>query len=718
MRRIFLTCSTILAASAALAAPAIAQEAPEAQATDVSSDEIIVTARKRVERLFDVPGAVSAIGGAQIDALRVQDARDLLMLTPNAFLQENNAGTARDISIRGVSTPSLFAEPGVAFYVDDVYASGFVSYPARFYDIERIEVLRGPQGGLYGRNAVGGAVNVLSRQPGETFAASASATFASHERTELEGMVNVPIGDKAGVRVAAWSVDQKEGDYFNPVTKRALDATEDTGGRMSFIARPTDTVTLSLVAETTGGVTPGTYLFFPTAGETKSTVRRDTQPVNDIDATRYSGKLEAETGLGVVTFVLGKRTYELSGVEDTDLSDQAAFGSPFAGLGQQITTRLNETDATFAEARWASDQFGAFSVLAGVTYLNEQATGDIATNLAGVSAAFTAGTLPAILAIANDQEVTSWSGFVEATLALSPTVSATGSLRYTEDEKTVDFAFAPSALLGAFGLLPQTLKRTKSFDNISPGVTVAWSPDLDTRVYAKVQTGFRAGGFNFNVGSVTNLPYDEEKSVNYEAGAKRRLANGKVTVGGSVFYLTQTDVLVPLFDFTQPGGLQGYLDNVGDAETLGAEIEGSIKVSDELTLGASIGYLDATFTSGTVSGTALDGKTLPSSRKLTYAVTAAYERPLSERMRVMTDISYSHRDSGFQDARNLFEIGAADLLNGSIGISFGRAELRAFVQNALNDDYEIAFGGFRAPAESAVILAPERTYGVTLRLSY
>ena len=715
MRRILLTCTTILAASASLAAPAIAQGAPS---PIVTSADIVVTARKRAERLFDVPSPVSAIGGAQIDALRVQDARDLLTLTPNAFLQENNAGTARDISIRGVATPSLFAEPGVAFYVDDVYSSGFVSYPARFYDIERIEVLRGPQGGLYGRNAVGGAVNVLSRQPGAGFAASAAATYASNDRTELEGMVNVPLGERAGVRVVGWSVDQGEGDYFNPVTRKYLDATEDTGGRLSFSARPADNVTVSFVAETTGGTVPGTYLFFPTVGETKSTVRRDTQPFNDVDSTRYSGKVEAETGIGDLTFILGKREYTLDGVEDTDLSDQAAFGSPLAALGQQITTRLNETDATFAEARWASRQLGPISIIAGVTYLNEEATGDISTNLAGASAAFSGGAAPAILAIANDQEVKSWSGFVEATLALSPTVSATGSLRYTEDEKTVDFAFAPSALLGGFGLFPQSLKRTQSFDNVSPGVTLAWSPNADTRIYGKIQTGFRAGGFNFNVGSVANLPYDEEKSVNYEAGVKRRLADGKVTLGGSVFYLTQEDVLVPLFDFTQPTGLQGYLDNVGDAETLGAEIEASAKVSEALTLGASIGYLDATFSSGTVSGTSLDGKELPSSRKLTYAITGSYARPITDRIRVLSDVSYSHRDSGFQDARNLFEIGAADLLNASVGIGFGKAELRAFVQNALDDDYEIAFGGFRAPSASGVILAPERTYGVTLRLSY
>jgi iron complex outermembrane receptor protein len=148
MRKILLACTALLSVPVAFSTPALARQDEPVAVPD--RDVITVTARKREESLFEVPGAISVVGGGQIEALRLQDARDALSLTPNAFLQENNAGTARDISIRGVSTPTLFAEPGVALYVDDVYASGFITYPTRFYDIERIEVLRGPQGSLYG----------------------------------------------------------------------------------------------------------------------------------------------------------------------------------------------------------------------------------------------------------------------------------------------------------------------------------------------------------------------------------------------------------------------------------------------------------------------------------------------------------------------------------------------------------------------------------------
>ncbi|MDX2238698.1 MAG: TonB-dependent receptor [Hyphomonadaceae bacterium] len=700
----------MLLGGAALAAAV--SPGPGAYAQD-GATEIIVTARKREERLFDVPGPVNAIAGAQIEALRVQDARDLLTLTPNAFLQENNAGTARDISLRGVSTPSLFAEPGVSLYVDDVYSSGFISFPTQFIDVARIEVLRGPQGALYGRNAVGGAVNVLSNGPGEDFEAAISAVYASNDRTELQGILSGPLGARAGVRLAAWSANQEEGDYFNPVSRRYLDSSETSGARLVFEAAPVNALSLSLIAETSGGDIPGTYLYFPTAGETKETVRRDTHPENDYDATRFVARADYESEAGIVSAILGWRDYALDGLEDTDLSDQAAFGSPLAALGQQITTRTNESESTFAELRWLSPQFGATTVLAGLTYFDESAVGDIATDLRGASLAFTGGALPAVLAINNDQTVESLAAFVEATMQLDPTWSLIAALRYTRDEKRVDFAFNPSPLLAGFGLFPSTLRTSDSFENVSPGVTLAWSPGEDTRVYARVQSGFRAGGFNFNVGSTANLPYEEETSINYEIGAKQRFADGRGFVGATAFWLTQEDVLVPFFDLAQPTGLQGYLDNAGDAETLGVELEASWRLTEALTIGGSLGYLDAQFTTG-----ALDGNDLPSAREWTYALTVALDQPINDQWRVLADAALTHRADGFQDAANAFAISAADILNVSAGIGFGHAELRAFAQNALNDDYDIAFGGFRAPSATGVIRAPEATYGVRLRLAY
>jgi iron complex outermembrane receptor protein len=686
--------------------------APADSASD-GSEEVVVTARKRSERLFDVPSPITAISPKQVEALRLQDARDLLTLVPGAYLQENNAGTARDISIRGIATPNLFAEPGVALYVDDVYSSGFISFPTKFFDLERIEVLRGPQGGLYGRNAVGGAVNIISKRPEPELGGSFSASYSSFERVDLQGVINVPVSDSVAVRAVGWLTDQQKGDYFNPTTGEYLDRNKSYGGRFSLSYEPTDAFSLYLLAETDHGEGPGTYLFFPTAGETKKTVLRDTQPVNEYDAQRYVARATYATSAGDFTLVLGHRDYELDGIEDTDLSNQTAFGSPNAPLGQQVTTRRNESTANFAELRWLSPEWGTVQVLAGVTYVDDTAFGGIFTDLPGVSNAFSGGTLPATIDIDNNQELTSWAGFADITWSVSETVDVIASLRYTDDEKSVNFVFTPSLLLTGFFGPTQTSVTTRSFDQFSPGLTVAWQPNDDWRVYAKVQTGFRAGGFNFNVANAANLPYNEETSINYEIGAKTKFAGGRGTAGLSVYFLQQDDVLVPFFDLTAPGPLAGYLQNAGEAETFGVELEASMKVTDELTLGATLAYMDATFTSGTVNTTPIAGNELPAAREWTASLVASYRTPVSGNVMFLADASYTFRTKGFQDALNTQTIGGNDLVNLSAGLEFGDVEVRAFVLNALDDEYDIAFGGVRGVGQSGVSRAQGRTFGVS-----
>ncbi|WP_421838629.1 TonB-dependent receptor [Novosphingobium sp.] len=700
----------------AMPGAALAQSAAPAAASPDAS-EIVVTARKREERLFDVPGAVSAVSNAQVEKLRLFDARDLLSLTPSAFLQENNAGTARDFSIRGVGTPTLFAEPGVATYVDEIYSSGFISYPTQFFDLERVEVLRGPQGALYGRNAVGGAVNVISKNPDDKWGASLQGTYGTFDRYELRGIVNAALTDGVGIRVSGWKFKQNKGEYFNPVTKRYLDANDTEGGRIVGKFDLTDKISLRIVAEHNEGETAGTYLFFPTAGETAKTVSRDTQPTNSFDTTRVSSELGIKTDLGTFTLISGGRNYTLDGVEDTDLSTDLFPTPTLSSLGKQISTRRNHVESRFAEARWLSPDWNGISLLVGATYLNDKATGTILTDLNGLSLAFSGGAAPFTLGIANNQSVKSWAGFAEATWKITDTVSLIGNLRYTSDDKSVDFLFTPSPTLIGFVGPSQAVKRTRTFNNWSPGATLSWSPSEAVRAYAKIQTGFRAGGYNFNVAKSANLDYDSETSVNYEVGARFKVAPVHAALGVSAYYLTQKNVLVPFFDFTAPPGLQGYLDNAGRARTFGLEVEASVQPVEGWTISGSLGVLDGKFNDGAVNGVSLKGKELPAARKLTTSLSTAYRRPITRSIDVLFNASWTHRSSGFQDVQNLFAIGGNNLINLSAGVDFGPFDLLGFVQNLGNDRYDIAFGGNRN-GQSGVIRAQGRTYGVSARAKF
>lgn len=720
----FMTASTTILA---LMAPAIAKAQTDVPtqadtASEAGSGAIIVTARKREERLVDVPGPITALSPAQITDARLQEPRDLLLQVPGAFLVENNAGTARDISIRGVGTPTLFAEPGVAMYVDEIYSSGFINFPTQFYDLERVEVLRGPQGALYGRNAVGGAVNVISRRPATDFAGMIRGTVARYDRREIEAMANLPLGDSFGIRLSGLYIDQNKGEYLNTVTNEFIDKQDSFSGRAVASFRPAGGFSATLVYEHSDADTPGTALFFRDAGETPRTIRRDTQPRNSYNVDRLAAELAYESeSEGTFTLIAGGRDYKLSGVEDTDLSNNVIPNVGVGDLGQQITTRFNRVESRNVELRWLSPDWGGVSLLAGITYLDESAIGDIATDLVSIRTFLGGGTVPFVLGIANDQELESWAGFIEADIELTENVSLIASARYTDDHKRVNFRFNPTPALGGFGLIPQTANLSRGFNRFTPGVTLSWTPG-DANIYAKVQSGFRAGGFNFNVANAVNLEYGQETSVNYEIGAKTSLMDGKALIGISAYLLTQEDVLVPFFDFTAAPGLQGFLDNAGKAETLGIELEGSIKPVPGVTVGGTLAWMDPKFTSGTfIRGlntvTPLDGLQLPATRKWSFSLNAEVRQPLSDSIDVIANAAYSNRSGGFQDVANAFQTGDIDLLNLSAGLDFGTIDVLAFVQNAGNDRYDIAFGGNRN-GTAGVTEAPGTTYGVSARMNF
>lgn len=686
-------------------------------------ETITVTATKREQSLLEVPSAITAVDPEQAEDLRLTDARDLLQLAPSTFLQENNAGTARDISIRGVSTPTLFAEPGVSMYIDDVYSSGYISYPTQFRDMERVEILRGPQGALYGRNAVGGAVNVISARPTDELSGEVTATAASLDRYELEGILNVPLGDKAAVRALAWHDDQSEGEYFNETTGQYLDTSESTGGRLTGLFEPTEALSITAIIEAEDADGPGTYLFFPDAGETEDTIQRDTQPTNSWESMRYSVQATHESGMGTFTLVIGGRDYELDGVEDTDLSTSTTVDLLTGALGAQVTTRYNKVESQSAEARWLSPELGPVTLLAGVTYLDESAQGDILTDLQSLSNVLAGGLVPFTLDIANDQSLESISAFAELTWTLNDRVDLIASGRYTSDDKNVDFLFTPSAMLVGLVGPSQSAKVSKTFENFSPGVTLTYDATETLNTYAKVQTGFRAGGFNFNVANAANLEYDEETSINYEIGAKQAIFDGRGYLGASAYFLQQDDVLVPVTDVTAPPGLQGYLINAGEAETLGLELEGSMQVTDELNIQATLGLLDAEFTSGTYTNAlgqpvSLDGNQIPSSRDWTGSFVASYRKPVRPGLEFLANGSYSARADGYQDTANSLTIGDSELLNLSTGFETDHFQVLAFVQNATDDQYDIAFGGFRPPNAVGVTRAQGRTYGVTVKAGF
>lgn len=708
----------LFAATALALLPQAARAAdPAAGAAPARIEEVVVTARKRAEKLFDVPGPVSVVSSRQVEQLRLRSARDYITLIPGAYLDEgDNSGGQQNFSLRGVTTPTIFAEPGVGVYVDDIFSAAFISYPLQLHDIERIEAVRGPQGALYGRDAVGGAINVISRAPDATSTSTLTATYASYNRVELDATTNIAISDKFRVRLAAWGVNQPDGEYTNIRGDRALDATAYAGGRASATWDIAPDWTASFLVEHTQGDTPGTILYFPGL-ETKDTIRRDTQPQNSIDVTRYNAKLGYASAIGRFDLIFGGREFALTGVEDTDLSDIFApnFGAGF--LGRQVTKRRNSVSDKSAELRYTSAQFGPLSLLAGFVFIDGDASGGIVSDLDGITT--TLG-IPSRLTIQNSQTLRSYAGYAEATLRLGADVKFIVDARYTNDDKADDFSYVRS------GVVPppdQFANPRKTFTRFTPGGTLAWEPAPDWRLYAKALTGFRAGGYNFNVGSARNLPYNQETSENYEIGAKHSFAAAAAYLALTGYVLRQHNILLAAFDASQPGPVGSYLVNAGEARTLGFDVEGSATPLPGLTVTGSVGYQDAVFTGGLnpLGGDKLDGRGVPSARRWTTATTILYRRPITDTVDGFVNASYSYRSSAPSTLGTATftppVYDAANLLNFSVGVAFGRYEIRSFVQNLLDSDYKVAFGGFR-DGITGIIRAQGRTAGVTLNARF
>jgi len=733
MKKSYLLATSMLSLVAA-GGGAFGQTVAASQSADNSTVEtVIVTATKHAEKEFDVPDAISAVSGQQLEALRMQDARDAIQLVPTAFMAEINAGTARDINIRGVGTEQLFGEPGVALYNDDVFVNDFISYPTQFYDISRIEVLRGPQGALYGRDAVGGTVNVLSNMPTDEFEGSIRADYMSFNREELVGVINTPLTDTMAARFAVWQTNQTKGNYYNAYLHDYMDKNDSFGGRATFKAQLASNLTLTLLAEGSWGNGPGTDLFFP-GDETQKTILRDTEPRNHFDATRFVGHLDWQTSAGEFVLIAGHRGYNLTGIEDTDLSADFGPTSNNGFAGQEITYRKNAVHGNYAEARWLSPEYGPVSILAGITYLDSGANGDVLTDANYLTGTYSGlGLGPAQLYIDNIQGVKSWAPYAEVTWHITDTLSLIGDARYTSDKKTENFDYAPTPLLTTlepFYAPTAKLSTSKTFTDFSPGGTLAWSPDPDWRVYAKVQTGFRAGGYNFNVGSVADLPYNEERSINYEVGVKNQFADGHGYWALDGYMLDQTNILAYQYNFAAPPPIAGYLVNGGKARTYGVEPEiGYTDLLPGLDVTANLGWLDPRYTSGSQAFYgSLVNKKIQYASPLTGAFTAAYRHAITGDYDFLFNGSYTHRNAHWEDAANTVKFNDVDMVNLRAGVEFERKyDLSIFVQNALDNRYDIAYGGYRSPPAylfyapgggSGVSLAPGRMFGVELAAKF
>ena len=583
------------AAWSALSTFAMAQDAPQDGAS--SLDDVVVSARRRDELLKDVPISVSAIGEERLEQTGATDITALQQQTPNATVQVARGSNSTLISfIRGVGQqdPLWGFEPGVGLYVDDVYVARPQGAVLDIYDVQRIEVLRGPQGSLYGRNTVGGAIkyvtNTLSSEPELTL----RGAYGSYNQIDLMAVGSIPLGDtfRVGGAIASY---QRDG-YGSNLNTGAEHYNKDVlAGRLSAEWEPRDDMSIRLAydrvqddsnprhghREVAGvgvgaGIQPSVYDTFAGIGDE-----------NSVTSQGASATMRLELNDNwTFKSITAWREGDTDTVIDFDNTPAPTLDIPAYYADDQLTQ----------EFQFLFD-YDRIQGVAGIFYLDGHAEGAFDTVLGGAGI---------VIGTTGQVDTESWAGFADINLDLTDRLHLGIGLRYTLDDKrgTVFRAnylgATRSPILGGTPRAPLLVRTnytaSKDFTQFTPRIALSYDLTDDMTTYASFSQGFKSGGFDMR-GDAFLTPntvngYDPETVDSYEIGLKGAL--DRLTFAASVFYNEYQDQQVTT-QVPAGAGIASFVDNVGSSTFYGAEFEGQLRILDNLTANFAVGYLNSEF---------------------------------------------------------------------------------------------------------------------------
>ncbi|MFC4294663.1 TonB-dependent receptor [Novosphingobium tardum] len=679
--KISLRLSTSLVLIAAFAPlPAFAQSDPAndlALSEQAAPGEIVVTATKRSESLQAVPISVTAIGGDELAKSRITTVDALVTKVANLQLSATVGDNAPIFALRGVSMSdySLNQSSPVATYYDEVYKGNFAFLGVAMYDLDRIEVLRGPQGTLYGKNTTGGAVNLIARtaQLGE-FNGYVNAGYGNYDRIDLNGAVNVPLGDRAALRLAG-TFTRADGWFDNVLPGFAdLNETREYGLRGTVRFEPTDSLRFVLRASTSYQ-NPHNYGIYAQPEATLRPGLKTREIESDVSDRRrartYAVALNADIDVSDALTLTSITSYDEGSLffkEDTDGQPIDLLEISYGDRAKQFTQDLRLTSSTS----------GPFDFILGAYFAKEDVfnSNNIESALlfdvdedGDVDAEDCALGIPAACQLRNrfDQSKKSVALYSDFTYRMTDNFALRGGLRYTHDtgKQTGLVAGAYSAQDElVYELIPDTTRSFKK-DNLSGKIGADYKFDNGNLAYASISRGYRAPSFNaqalFSLDEATIAK--AEKVTAYEIGLKTRLADRRVTFNSAAFYYDYRNQ--QFINIDPVTGFQSLL-NIAKSRIYGAEFELGVFASDALSFRAGLGLLSTKIKEGLVSGVNVAGNRLSNAPRLTF--NAGVDLILSDsaagKFSVHPDISY--QSSQFFEVLNVprLEQGSYALLGG------------------------------------------------------
>lgn len=681
-------------------------------ATTQGIEEVLVTAEKRTGTVQETSIAITAYGSEELDLRGIEELEDLQFSAPNLVISHNSQSPVTYAYIRGIGSDQLVAgfDPGVAYHVDGIYVGQPSAMPGDMWDLERVEVLRGPQGTLYGRNTTGGSINVITREPSEELDGNIDVTFGNYGRERVRAAIGGGLAEGVSGRLSFIS-DQDNGyqqnvagdngdqtDYTSIRGKLKVDLGEsadilltaqlfDSEGRQSQKRRePFGPVDFGggFVINVYDGATPN-----PTDPRK---VGKDHPEMLDLENQFFSAKLTWDVGIAELVATTGYIDNEWFQNSDIDMSDNPV----------QFQEWHMETDQFTQELQLISTGDGPWEWILGAFYFDEELSTDYFfedSSIAGF-----------VFMNGGELETESIAVYGQAAYDFRAAGGApfriVGGLRWTQDEKFIDeFQMIP-----AFGV-DLAAASDETWDEISGKVGIDWFFSEDAMAYLSYSHGYKGGGFSIGQFDV----YDPEIVDSFELGLKSQFWDERAQVNVSAFYNDYRDLQVNFLLFTL-----FTTDNAAEATIQGIEVESTFIPVNNLLLNATVTWLDAEFDRYQFSPTvSLDGTTLNRAPEFTTALTAQYDWPLADGGAVTARVDFYWQDDVYYRVQNIPRHQADAFHTLDLRLMWTGADDRwvvdAFMKNVTDEDNQRGLtvsDGLSTGSNSFVTYYPPRTYGV------
>ncbi len=690
---------------AAVGAPAAAapQADPPAAASTGSAglEEIVVTAQKRQQSLQEVPISISVVAGASIESGSIKGFEDLDESVPNLFIARSPGADA--IYMRGIGSgagsPSL--DQSVAMFVDGIYAGRSRQFQTPFLDVERIEVLRGPQGALVGKNTSAGAINIISARPGSSFEGNLNTEYDFElEGATLSGVVSGPLGDSFGLRLAAKYQDL-DGYLRNSITSTDEPTRNERAVRLTGAYDAGGSVSITAKLEHSELQTDGTPYVMTSAiagrklDRTKEAGSALGPDFEKNEANSATLTMDYDLGGHTLTSITGYSEYQARHGEDSDFFERDLAYSSFKEDYEQSSQEFRVLSPT---GRTIEYVLGIYAHEADL--LEERGTGALFAPPASTARTF-------------DQHNEAVSGYAQLTWNFTDSFRASVNARYTEEKKEARYVRigGPLAFTQGTGALQADIADSLREGEFDPAVTVQWDVTDGNMLYVSYSQGSKSGGFQGAIPNATpsQFQFSPETSQSYEAGLKSTFERGHFEL--TVFDTTYDDLQVSAAVPSDPNVnvFAFFTGNAASATTRGAEASGAVRITDSVVLNASLAYVSAEFDSYPAGPCAtgrapddpvrqscsLTGVRLPFAPKWNGSASLAYNRDLTARLAFNSIASANFRSDFRAEFPNdpVFIQDAYVKYDLRIGLTWDQQLEIAVLGRNLTDEYTFGFGG-------------------------